>query len=82
MSPLTAKEALTYAVSREMVRIYVVVLVGLLLQLVGTTLLVAGLPHPLGDLLHLVFTVVGFVATFVGSVALLYKLVADGTARA
>ena len=83
MDPVDAEEALTYAVSREMVAIYLVVLVGILLQLVGPRLF-----FPIsrflrvGRLLGTVFTVVGFVATFVGSVALLYKLVADAVARA
>ncbi len=83
MEPVDAEEALTYAVSREMVAIYLVVLVGVLLQLVGPGFL---LPisefSTVGRLLGLVFSVVGFVATFVGSVALLYKLVADAVARA
>ena len=82
MDPVDAEEALTYAVSREMVAIYLVVLVGLVLQLVGP-----GVFPPIsrfyrvGRLLDLVFTVVGFVTSFVGSVALLYKLVADAVAR-
>ena len=83
MDPVDAEEALTYAVSREMVAIYLIVLIGILLQLVGPRLL---LPisrfSNVGRLLGIVFTVVGFVATFVGSVALLYKLVADAVARA
>ena len=82
MDPVDAEEALTYAVSREMVAIYLVVLVGILLQLVGPQFF---LPisrfSTVGRLFGAVFTVVGFVATFVGSVALLYKLVADAVAR-
>ena len=72
-----------YAVSREMVLIYLVILVGGLLQLFGSRLFLPGLlPFQVRQLLAFVFTVVGFVAAFVGSVALLYKLVADGVARA
>lgn len=79
MSYLTAREALTYAVSREMVQIYVVVLAGLLLQLIGASLFLEPLPYLISDLLRRIFTIVGFVATFVGSVAILFKLIADGT---
>ena len=82
MEPVDAEEALTYAVSREMVAIYLVVLVGILLQLVGPAFFLPLRRIPVvGELLGLVFTVVGFVATFVGSVALLYKLVADAVER-
>ena len=83
MEPVDAEEALTYAVSREMVLIYLVILVGGLLQLFGSRLFLPGLlPFQVRRLLAFVFTVVGFVAAFVGSVALLYKLIADGIARA
>ena len=44
MEPVDAEEALTYAVSREMVLIYLVVLVGGLLQGFGSGLF---LPRPL-----------------------------------
>ncbi len=81
MSFLTSREALTYAVSRELVEIYVVVLVGLLLQIVGTDVYTLGFPYVVSNLLRFVFTIVGFVVTFVGTVALLFKLIADGTAR-
>lgn len=78
MSFLTAREALTYAVSREMVVIYVVVLAGLLLQVFGTTLFLGGpFPSTLTRLLRFVLTTVGFVVTFVGTVALLFKLISD-----
>jgi len=79
MGPLTAKEALTYAVSREMVLVYLVILTGVLLQLVGTRFF-APVPYRVNALIGSVFGIVGFVATFVGSVALLYKLIVDGTA--
>ena len=66
-----------------MVLIYLVILVGGLLQLFGSGLFLPHLlPFQVRRLLAFVFTVVGFVATFVGSVALLYKLVADSIARA
>ena len=66
-----------------MVLIYLVILVGGLLQLFGSRLsLPRPLPFQVQRLLAFVFTVIGFVAAFVGSVALLYKLVADGVARA
>ena len=79
MEPVDAEEALTYAVSREMGRIYLVILAGVLLQSLGTGLfLPTPLPYSLGDLLRSLFGIVGFVASFVGSVALLYKLVVDG----
>ena len=81
MDPVDAEEALTYAVSREMVAIYLIVLIGILLQLVGPRLLPVSRFSTVGQLFGTVFTVVGFVATFVGSVALLYKLVADAVAR-
>ena len=76
MEPVDAEEALTYAVSREMVLIYLVVLVGGLLQGSGSGLF---LPRPLP---FQVQRLLAFVFTVVGSVALLYKLVADGVARA
>ena len=83
MEPVDAEEALMYAVSREMVLIYLVILVGGLLQLFGSRLFLPGLlPFQVRRLLAFVFTVVGFVAAFVGSVALLYKLVADSIAKA
>ena len=81
MSFLSAREALTYAVSREMVQIYMVVLVGIILQLIGARLYMRLWPHELGELLQFVFTIVGFVATFVGTVALLFKLISDGTSH-
>jgi uncharacterized Tic20 family protein len=81
MSFLNAREALTYAVSREMVQIYIVVLVGILLQVIGTTLFVGRMHPAVGDLLRFLFTIVGFVATFVGTVALLFKLISDGTSH-
>ena len=81
MRYMNARAALTYAVSREMVGIYIVVLAGVLLQVIGTTLFVGEISRPVGNLLRFVFTIVGFVATFVGTVALLFKLIADGTSR-
>jgi uncharacterized Tic20 family protein len=82
MTYLNAREALTYAVSRGMVLIYIVVLTGILLQLIGTTLFFDRmLGHSVENLLRFVFTTVGFVVTFVGSVALLFKLIADGTSH-
>jgi heme/copper-type cytochrome/quinol oxidase subunit 4 len=83
MEPIDAEEALTYAVSREMVLIYIVILAGAVLQLVGTGFFLP-IPDisPVWRLLDFVFTVAGFVAAFVGFIALLYKLIADGAARA
>jgi uncharacterized membrane protein len=77
MTYTNARAALTYAVSREMVGIYIVVLAGILLQVIGTTLLERQLPAAL----ELAFTTVGFVATFIGTVALLFKLIADATSH-
>ena len=81
MDPVDAEEALTYAVSREMVAIYLIVLIGILLQLVGPRFIPVSRFSRIGRLFGTVFTVAGFVTTFVGSVALLYKLVADAVAR-
>ena len=77
MAYTNARAALTYAVSRQMVGIYIVVLAGILLQVIGTTLFERQLPAAL----ELAFTTVGFVATFVGTVALLFKMIADGTSH-
>lgn len=82
MSFLTAREALTYAVSREQVQIYIIIGVGILLQgLAGGLFFPPPFPHVVTDVLALVLSVLGFIAAFIGSVALLFKLIADGTAR-
>ncbi|PSP67037.1 hypothetical protein BRC85_08125 [Halobacteriales archaeon QS_1_69_70] len=81
MAYTNARAALTYAVSREMVGIYIVVLVGILLQVIGTRLFVSVLPYRAWESVRFVFTTIGFVATFIGTVALLYKLIADGTSH-
>lgn len=82
MSFLTAREALTYAVSREMVQIYIIIGVGILLQgFAGTLFFPPPFPNLVNDLVRLVFSVIGFIATFIGSVALLFKLIADGTSQ-
>ena len=75
MAYTNARAALTYAISREMVGIYIVILAGILLRVIGTTLL----ERQFHAALELAFTTVGFVATFIGTVALLFKLIADGT---
>ena len=81
MAYTNARAALTYAVSREMVGIYIVVLAGILLQVIGTWLLERLLFHPAGEALSFAFTTIGFVVTFIGTVALLFKLIADGTSH-
>jgi hypothetical protein len=63
-----------------MVGIYIVVLAGILLQVIGT-LFVDRMSYPAVEPFRFVFTTVGFVATFVGIVALLFKLIADGTSH-
>ena len=81
MAYTNARAALTYAVSRQMVGIYIVVLAGILLQVIGARLLVRWIFHPAGEPLSFAFTTVGFVATFIGTVALFFKLIADGTSH-
>jgi hypothetical protein len=81
MAYTNARAALTYAVSRQMVGIYIVVLAGILLQIIGARLFVSVIPYQAWEWLRLVFTTVGFVITFIGTVALLFKLIADGTSH-
>ena len=81
MTYTNARAALTYAVSRQMVGIYIVVLAGILLQIIGARLYVRVIPYEAWEWLRLVFTTVGFVVTFIGTVALFFKLIADGTSH-
>ena len=81
MAYTNARAALTYAVSRQMVGIYIVVLAGILLQVIGTRLFVSAIPYRVWEPLSFAFTTVGFVVTFIGTVALLFKLIADGTSN-
>ena len=81
MAYTNARAALTYAVSRQMVGIYIVVLAGILLQVIGTRLFVRPIPYRAWEPLSFAFTTVGFVVTFIGTVALLFKLIADGTSH-
>jgi len=79
MAYTNARAALTYAVSRQMVGIYIVVLAGILLQVIGTRLLEPLITRP--EAIRFILTTVGFVATFIGTVALFFKLIADGTSH-
>jgi len=88
MSPLSAREALEYAISPAVLRLFGVVGVGVVLfplgvRLFGSRLLFAsygggGLAlYALGSLLGFVLALVGFLALYGGLVALLYKVLVD-----
>jgi hypothetical protein len=85
MAVVTAREALRYAISREMALLYAVVIVGALLIGLG----VGTLPRPrrggnlflLFDILEVLLVVGGTVLVYGGFVAIAYKLVADAHAR-
>lgn len=80
MAPVPAHRALGYALSREMIGVYLVVLAGLALLAVaeflsGHHVVIARLASPL-------LRILGFVTANIGLVALLYKVVADATTDA
>ena len=80
MQPVPAPRALGYALSRDVVGIYLVVLTGLVLLVAIPQFLVQfrfGLAGVIGDLSQLA----GFVLGHVGLVALLFKVIADAVAE-
>lgn len=77
MDPVPAPRALGYALSRDVLGVYLVVLTGLALLVVVPDLLPAG--NVIVLLLRDVLRLVGFVLFYVGLVALLFKIVADAT---
>lgn len=81
MAPVPAHRALGYALSREIIGVYLVLLTGLLLFLAVPEFLY-GAPHLLRRLLVVLVRVVGFALFYVGLIALLYKVIADATAEA
>lgn len=84
MAVVTAREALRYAVSREMALLYAVVILGVLLFALGAESLRFGRGSNLfllADALRVVFVVAGTVLVYGGFVAIAYKLVADAHAR-
>lgn len=78
MDPVPAHRALGYALSRDVVGIYLVVLAGLAL-LVAVPELLLGLRLPFGHVLRDFSRLVGFVLLYVGLVALLFKVIADAS---
>lgn len=79
MDPVPAPRALGYALSRDVLGVYLVVLTGLALLVVTPELLRPRNVFAL--LLRDVLRLVGFVLFYVGLVALLFKIVADATAE-
>jgi hypothetical protein len=87
MAPLSAREALSYAISPAVLRLFGVVAAGAVLfplgvRLFGDRLLFARYGGGaaltlLGSLVGFVLALVGFLALYGGLVALLYKLLVD-----
>lgn len=87
MGTVTPRDALGYALGREMAILYGVVLAGYVAMLLGaafaTGLAVRGGGGGLvGQVLAAVFLLGGFVAAFGGVVGFLYKVIADANAVA
>lgn len=76
MDPVPAHRALGYALSRDVVGIYLVVLTGLVLSVAVPELLANFRVSLVGVVMDL-FRLVGFVLIHLGLVALLYKVIAD-----
>ena len=79
MDPVPAHRALGYALSRDVIGIYLVVLTGLVL-LVTVPDILSGFPNRLSLLLRDLSRLAGFVLLHVGLVALLFKVIADARA--
>lgn len=84
MAPVHAREALSYAVSRDMAILYGVVLVGYIAMLLGvwigaTWAIRGGGAGIIGQLLAAICFLVGFTAILAGLVGFLYKVIADAT---
>ncbi|WP_144901976.1 hypothetical protein [Halobellus captivus] len=82
MTAITAKQALAYALGREMILLYAVVLVGYVATLLGGWFasgwaLRGGGGGTVGQLLAAVFLLAGIVAALGGLVGVVYKVIAD-----
>ncbi|MFD1597641.1 hypothetical protein ACFSBX_01515 [Halobellus rarus] len=87
MAIVTAKEALGYALGREMLLLYLVVLAGYVAMLLGGWFasgwaLRGGGAGFLGQLLAAVCLLAGFVAVLGGLIGFVYKVIADANAVA
>ena len=80
MDPVPAHRALGYALSRDVVGIYLVVLTGLVL-FVAVPGFLTNFRFALVGAVQDLFRLVGFVLVHVGLVALLFKVIADAVSE-
>lgn len=80
MHTVSARDALSYAISQQLARIYAVIIAGWILVSIGAEAQ-AAFPGPLG-LVAYPFLFAGVVALYGGTIALLFKIVADANATA
>lgn len=87
MSAVTPREALSYALSKDMIVLYATVIVGYIALGVGgglasTWALRGGLAGVIGQLMTAVLFLGGFVAVLGGLIAFIYKVIADANEAA
>lgn len=87
MAAVTPREALSYALSRDMAILYAVVLAGYAATVVGGLFAASwamrgGGAGLIGQLLSALFFIGGFVGVLGGLIGFIYKVIADATAVA
>lgn len=87
MTSVTSREALSYALSRDMVVLYATVVLGYITMAIGGGLasgwaVRGGLSGLIGLLLAMVFFFGGFLTVLGGLIAFIYKVIADANKAA
>lgn len=81
MHTLSARDALAYAISQELARVYAVILAGWILVGLGREAQTA-LPGVIEVIVAYPLLLAGVVALYGGTIALLFKVIADANAAA
>lgn len=81
MHTTSARDALSYAISQELARIYAVIIAGWILTTLGLDIR-AFMRSPLELLVAYPLLLVGVIALYGGTIALLFKIIADANAVA
>jgi|GEM_PF-3266329 len=81
MHTVSARDAISYAISQQLARVYAVIIAGWILVSLGLEAQSA-ITSPIEYVVAYPLLLAGVVALYGGTIALLYKLVADANAAA